>query len=120
MPENCVFINCHKSRRYKGISLFKIPTPKTSDSDRMRQLKAQARSVWKATILRTRQETTELKERFHKNNIFLCEDHFSDDVIDSFTYKDNKGNEKVQKILQTGATPTLNLPTKSLDSLPGS
>ena len=120
MPENCAFINCHKSRRYKGISLFKIPTPKTSDSDQTRQLKAQARSVWKATILRTRQETTELKERFHKNNIFLCEDHFSDDVIDSFTYKDNKGNEKVRKILQTGATPTLNLPTKSLDSLPGS
>ena len=120
MPENCAFINCHKSRGYKGISLFKIPTPKTSYSDRTRKIKAQARSVWKATILRTRQETTELKIRFHKNNIFLCEDHFGDDVIDSFTYKDNKGNEKVRKILQTGATPTLNHSTKSLDSLPGS
>ena len=120
MPENCAFINCHESRRYKGISLFKIPTPKTSDSDRTRQLKAQARSVWKATIPCTRQETTELPECFHKNNIFLCEDHFSDDMIDSFIYKDSKGNKKVREILQTGATPTLNLPTKSLDSLPGS
>lgn len=119
MPENCAFLDCPHSRRYEGMSLFKIPTRKASDSEHTSQIKLEARSAWKTAILRTRQETSELRERFTKNNIFICEHHFEQDCIESFPYTDKHGNEKVRKKLETGAIPTLNLPVKTLDILPG-
>ena len=119
MPENCAFYNCPHSRRYEGLSLFKIPSVKSSDSEHTSRIKAEARNAWKTAILRTRQETSELKERFAKNNIFLCEHHFEAECIDSFPFTDKDGNEKIRKRLQTGAVPTLNLPVKQLDTLPG-
>ena len=120
MPENCAFINCPHSRRYEGLSLFKIPTVKSSDSEHTSRIKSEARDAWKTVILRTRQLTKELKERFEKNNIFLCEHHFEAEFVDTFPFTDKDGNEKVRKRLQTGAVPTLNLPVKQLDTLPGS
>ena len=84
------------------------------------RIKLEARSAWKTAILRTRQETSELRERFTKNNIYVCEHHFNQELIESFKYKDKQGNEKVRKKLQTGAIPTENLPVKTLDLLPGS
>ena len=120
MPENCAFLNCPHSRRYEGMSLFKIPNPKASDSEHTSRIKLEARSAWKTAILRTRQETSELRQRFTKNNIFVCEHHFNQELIESFKYKDKHGNEKVRKKLQTGAIPTENLPVKTLDLLPGS
>ena len=120
MPQNCAFFNCAHSRRYEGISLFRIPFPKTSDSEHTSLLKLEAREVWKAAILRTRQETSDLKERFAKHNIFLCEHHFEQDCIESFPFTDAHGDKKIRKRLQTGSVPTLNLPVKTLDNLPGS
>ena len=119
MPENCAFYNCPHSRRYEGLSLFKIPSVKSSDSEHTSRIKTEARNAWKTAILRTRQETSELKERFAKNNIFLCEHHFEAEFVDSFPFTDKDGNKKVRKRLQTGAIPTLNLPVKQLDALPG-
>ena len=119
MPENCAFYNCSHSRRHEGLSLFRIPNVKSSDSEHTSQIKTEARNAWKTAILRTRQETNELKERFRRNNIFLCEHHFEAEYIDSFPYTDKDGNEKIRKRLQTGAVPTLNLPVKQLDTLPG-
>ena len=120
MPQNCAFLNCPHSRRYEGISLFRIPFPKTSDSEHTSLLKLEAREAWKIAILRTREETSELKTRFEKHNIFLCEHHFEQDCIESFPFTDAKGNENTRKRLQTGSVPTLNLPVKTLDLLPGS
>ena len=120
MPQNCAFLNCPHSRRYEGISLFRIPFPKSSDSEHTSLLKLEAREAWKTAILRTRQETSDLKERFVKHNIFLCEVHFEQDCIESFPFTDAHGDEKIRKRLQTGSVPTLNLPVKTLDSLPGS
>ena len=71
-------------------------------------------------ILRTREEKSDLKERFAKNNVFLCEHHFEQDNIDTFSFNDAQGRDKVRKKLQTGSLPTLNLPVKTLDNLPGS
>ena len=113
MPQNCAFLNGPHSRRYEGISLFRIPFPKTSEL-----LKPEAREAWKIAILRTREETSELKTRFEKHNTFLCEHHFEQDCIESFPFTDAKGNEKTRKRLQT--FPTLNLSVKTLDLLPGS
>ena len=70
MPQNCAFLNCPHSRRYEGISLFRIPFPKTSDSEHTSLLNLEAREAWKIAILRTREETSELKTRFEKHNIF--------------------------------------------------
>ena len=64
MPENCAFFNCPHSRRYEGISLFKIPASKLLDSEHTTRVKLKARQAWKTAILRTRQETSELRERF--------------------------------------------------------
>ena len=61
-----------------------------------------------------------MKTRFEKHNIFLCEHHFEQDCIKSFPFTDAKGNEKTHKRLQTGSVPTLDLPVKTLDLLPGS
>ena len=120
MPENCAFINCPHSRRDEGLSLFKIPTVKSTDMEHTSRIKSEARNAWKTVILRTRQLTKELKERFEKNNIFLCEHHFEAEFVDTFPFTEKDGNEKVRKRLQTGAVPTLNLQVKQLDTLPGS
>ena len=119
MPENRAFYNCPHSRRYEGLSLFKIPSAKSSDSEHTPRIKTEARNAWKTAILRTRQETSELTERFAKNNIFLCEHHFEAEFVDSFPFTDKDGYKKVRKRLQTGVIPTLNLPVKQLDALPG-
>ena len=100
--------------------MFQIPFPKTSDSEHTSLLKLEAKEAWKIAILRTREETGELKTRFEKHNIFLCEHHFEQDCIESFLFKDAKGNEKTHKRLQTGSVPTFNLPMKTLDLLPDS
>ena len=85
MPQNCAFLNGPHSRRYEGISLFRILFPKTSEL-----LKPEAREAWKIAILRTREETSELKTRFEKHNIFLCEHHFEQDCIESFPFTTRK------------------------------
>ena len=78
--QNCAF-KCPHSRRYKGISLFRIPFPKTLDSEHTSLLKLDSREAWKTAILFTRQETSDLKERFMKHYIFLCEHHFEQDCF---------------------------------------
>ena len=50
------FLQCPYSRRYKVISLFRIPFPKTSDSEHTPLLKLEAREAWKTAILHTRQD----------------------------------------------------------------
>ena len=99
MRQNCAFLNCPHSRRYEGTSLFRIPFPKTSDSEHTSLPKLEVREVWKIAILRTREETSELKTRFEKHNIFLCKHHFKQDCFESFPFTGAKGNEKPRKRL---------------------
>ena len=113
-------MNCSHSRRHEGVSFFRIPYPKKSDSEHTSRLKLDARAAWKIAILRTREETADLKERFAKNNVFLCEHHFGQDNIDTFPFTDAQARDKLRKELQTGSVPTLNLPVKTLDNWPGS
>ena len=88
------------------------------DSGHTSLLKLDAREAWKTAILFTRQETSDLKERFMKHYIFLCEHHFEQDCFESFPFTDAHGDKKMAS--QTGSVPTLNLPVKTLDNLPGS
>lgn len=97
--------------------MFKIPAKKSSDSDHTAKIKDDARATWKNVILRTREETKELRERFKQNNIYLCENHFDPSLIDEFPYVDSLGRAKSRKILQTGTIPDRNLPQKTLDLL---
>ncbi|CAB4042702.1 Transposable element P transposase [Paramuricea clavata] len=94
-----------------SLSLFKIPFPARDDGDETVKLKSDARKEWLRVILRTRENTPELKKRINENNIFLCELHFKPELI----YQHAK-----RKTLETGAVPTQNLPSKSHDSKPSS
>ena len=61
--------------------LFKIPFPARGDGDETVKLKSDARKEWLRVILRTRENTPDLKKRIDANNIFLCELHFKPELI---------------------------------------
>ena len=94
MPQNCAFVNCAHSRRYPGISLFKIATVNPSDSEYTAVIKANERATWKNVILRTREETEELQEHFNQNNVSLSEKHFDPLLIPEFTSSDSSGKKR--------------------------
>ena len=68
---NCALYGCGKSRR-SNLSLFKIPFPARGDGDETVKLRSDARIEWLRVILRTRENTPELKKRIDANSIFLC------------------------------------------------
>ena len=77
---NCALYGCGTSRR-SNLSLFKIPFPARGDGDETVKLKSDARKEWLRVILRTRENTPELKKIINENNIFLCELHFKPELI---------------------------------------
>lgn len=98
MPQNCAFVNCRYSRTSPEITLCKILTVNLSDFEYSAKIKASARISWKSVIHRTREVTKELRERFIKGNVFLCEKHFDLLLIQEFTNVDqfeNKNSENV-------------------------
>ena len=86
MP-NCAFYSCFHSRRYKNVSLFQIPVPRSSDSEFTSQRKQEARKGWIDAILRTRQLDADLKKQIENNRIYICEIHFKDEYIERFAKK---------------------------------
>jgi hypothetical protein len=81
MPgRNCAFFGCPTSRKHK-LSLFQIPVVNAKQSEHTASLKKKSREEWLNIILRTREMTSELKERINKNNIYVCELHFKADCI---------------------------------------
>ena len=77
---NCALYGCGTSRM-SNLSLLKIPFPARGDGDETVKLKSDARKEWLRVILRTRENTPELKKRIDANNIFLCELHFKPELI---------------------------------------
>jgi hypothetical protein len=80
MP-NCAFYSCFHSRRYKDVSLFQIPEPRSSDSEFTSQRKQEARKGWIDAILRTRQLDADLKKQIENNIIYICEIHLRMSIL---------------------------------------
>ena len=86
MPdENCAFYGCSSSRKH-GLSFFKLPSSRADESKETSELKESARKEWLSIILRTRQQTPDLKKRINEGNIYLCELHFKPECILTSTY----------------------------------
>ena len=103
MPgENCSILNCPVSRRYKDVSIFKIPSA-TNDS------KAKWRKELINVITKDRVIDEALRKQIASNNLHICEKHFSEDQL--WVY----GNKKQMK---DDVIPSLNLPIKSIVSPP--
>ena len=77
---NCALYGCGISRR-SNLPLFKKPFFARGDGDETVKLKSDARKKWLRVILRTQENTPDLKKRIDANNIFLCEMHFKPELI---------------------------------------
>ena len=98
MPgENCVIFGCSTSKRHKGVSIFKVPSP---NNDVNKKWNSDLISI----ITRGRQVDELLKERIQSCKLYICERHFSADQFWIYPSR---------KTLKEGALPTLNLPQKS-------
>ena len=98
MPgKNCAIFGCSTSRRHKGISIFKVPTP-FNDTNKK----------WSDDLIdvitRDRLIDNSLKKRINSCNLYTCELHFTEDQFKIYLSR---------KILKDGALSTLNLPKKS-------
>ena len=103
MPgDNCSIRDCKVSRssKYKGISLFKIPS---GDSE--------CDTIWRNklvdVITKDREIDSLLRERIKLRKLFICQRHYREDQY----YRHD-----VRATLEPGAIPTLNLPIKSFPS----
>ena len=71
---NCAMLNCHNSRRKPGVAILRVPTGDDEWS-----------ASWRNDIInvvtRDRVIDKALKERIQKKNIFICEEHFSEDQL---------------------------------------
>ena len=71
---NCSIFNCPVSRRYKDVSIFKIP-PASNDS------KAKWRRELMNIIMKDRVIDCSLCKQIASNDLYICERHFSEDQI---------------------------------------
>ena len=65
---NCAFYGGPTSRSHK-LSLFRLPTVATADGEHTIALKQKAREEWLHLILRTREQTPDVKRRIQESNI---------------------------------------------------
>ena len=84
MPgENCAIYGCSSSRRNKGISLWKLPTPNTDFNKKWR---ADLLNI----VLKDRVMDSNLKRQIETDRIYICELHFGQDqlyICKYFLYK---------------------------------
>ena len=100
MPgENCAFPKCSTSRKDKGISLFKVPTPDKTNDESIKWTKDLI-----DIILKYRVKDQFLIKRMRSYKLYICAKHFTPDQI--YIYP-------TRKMLKEGALPTLNLPQES-------
>ena len=105
MPgDNCSIKGCPVSRssKYKGISIFKVPSGDTEHEINWRNKLVNI-------VTKDRVVDTNFQDRIQKKKVFICQRHYSEDqVLDH----DSK------KTLKPGELPHLNLPIKSHPSVP--
>ena len=99
---NCSIFGCLVSRRqkYKGVSLFKVPSGKT-------EFDAKWRKQLIAVITKDRVIDSSLRDQIRNTNLYVCQRHFT---TDQFYRHESKCT------LNPGVIPTLNLPIKSIPS----
>ena len=73
---NCCINGCHISRRYKNVSLFKIP----ARSEEPATLK------WRENMIKTIKKYIKafddtFIERLENNRVYICEKHFTEDQL---------------------------------------
>ena len=102
MPgENCAIYGCSASRRYKGISFFKVPL---ASNDFNKKWGCELINI----ITKYRVIDAALKSRIESRELFICERHFTKDQY--YTYE-------TRKSLKEGELPKVNLPEKSLSTV---
>ena len=77
---NCAFYGCSTSRSHK-LSLFRLPTVAAANGEHTIALKQKAREEWLRLILRTREQTPDLKRGIEESHIEVCELHFKSECI---------------------------------------
>ena len=103
MPgDNCAIFDCSvsHSRKYKGISLYKIPSGD-------QEFEKKARDQWINIVTKDRVGDASLRDQIKKRKIFICQKHFKPNQIlihDSRT------------TLKPGEIPCINLPCKKFSS----
>ena len=103
MPgDNCAIFDCSvsRSRKYKGISLYKIPSGD-------QEFEKKARDQWINIVTKDRVIDASLRDQIKKRKIFICQKHFKPDQIlihDSRT------------TLKPGEIPCIELPCKKFSS----
>ena len=99
---NCSIFGCLVSRRqkYKGVSLFKVPSGKT-------EFDAKWRNQLIAVITKDHVIDSSLRDQIRNTNLYVCQRHFT---TDQFYRHESKCT------LNPGVISTLNLPIKSLPS----
>ena len=98
LGENCAFPKCSTSRKDKGISLFKVPTPDKTNHESIKWTKDLIDIILKYHV-----KDQSLIKRMQSYKLYICERHFIPDQI--YIYP-------IRKMLQKGVLPTLNLPQK--------
>ena len=76
MPgENCCINECStsRSRKYKGIGLFKLPSEK---------LYPKLRKEWIGTITKFREVDANFREQIKNDRVHVCERHFKEQDIE--------------------------------------
>lgn len=75
MPgENCSIYNCSTSRKNKGISIWKLPTPNNDFNKKWREDLI-------SVILRDRDKDSNLKRQIDNDRLHICEKHFTTDQM---------------------------------------
>ena len=97
--ENCVLPKCITSKKNKGSSLFKVPTPGKTNDESIQWTKDLI-----DIILKYRAKDQSLIKRMQSYILYICEGHFTLDQI--YIYP-------TRKILKEGALLTLNFSRKS-------
>ena len=96
---SCVIPECHThggGQKYKGVSLFQIPT---------RKCDAEWTNMLIAAIARYRTMDTQLRDLIRRGKCFICEKHFRPADIEL--------TKTGKKTMALYALPVLNLPQKS-------
>ena len=90
---NCSIFGCPVSRRYKEISIFKVPSGTNEFKLKWR------RDLFNITI-KDRVVDQSLRKRIESDKLYICERHFSKEQLWIYGSK---------KSLEVGVTPSLNL-----------
>ena len=69
--ENYANVGCSTIRRYKDVSLFKLPAPTTNDEITMSWRKAMLNVITRDKVV-----DSDFRRQIYNNKVYICERHF--------------------------------------------